>query len=52
MKTPVSERLFKIKVQMSPANLVKKAQVFSCEFCEVFKKTWATASELTTPEVT
>ena len=48
-KTPVSESLFLIKLQT--LEQVTLAQVFSCEFCEIFKNTfftehfWTTASK-------
>ena len=39
-KTPVSESFFLIRLQAQACNFIKKetqAQVFSCEFCEIFK---------------
>ena len=42
-KTPVSESLFLINLQsFRPATLLKRdsTQVFSCEYCEIFKNTY------------
>ena len=53
------EPLFLKKLQARPATLLKKetlAQVFSYEFCEIFKNTfftehlWATASDQSGPD--
>ena len=56
IKTPVPESLFNKVAGLSPATLLKKrlcescnfiqkdtlAQVFSCEFCKIFKNTFFT----------
>ena len=50
-KTQVPEQLFEIKFQPEPCNFIKKealAQVFSCEFCEIFKNTFFTEHPQTT----
>ena len=42
-KTPVPESFFKIKLQTSACNFIKKetlALMFFCEFCEIFKNTF------------
>ena len=44
-KTPVLESLFLIKLQASACTFIDKetlAQVFSCEFCEIYKNTFFT----------
>ena len=44
-KVPVSESLFNNVSGWGPWNFIKKeilAQVFSCEFCEIFKSTFFT----------
>ena len=41
----MSESPFLIKLQASACNFIKKetlAQVFSCEFCEIYKNTFIT----------
>ena len=58
-RTPVPKFLFLLKLQAAACNFIKKetlAQVFSCEFCQIFKNTFvtehlsATASAFTCPQ--
>ena len=53
-KTPVGESLFLTKLETSACNFIKKetlAQVFPCEFCEIFKNIFTyTASPVAATE--